>query len=51
MIGEKGWLERTETSPDKAKKGNTKKMGILDGIKKIAKDMVSGWLCEKPDSN
>lgn len=40
MIGEKGWLERTDQSPDKVKKGAVKKIGFLDGIKKIAKDMV-----------
>ena len=40
MIGEKGWLERTDPEPEKAKKGNAKRFGILDGIKKIAKDMV-----------
>lgn len=40
MIGEKGWLERTEKSPDKTKRSTAKKMGIIDGIKKIAKDMV-----------
>lgn len=41
MIGEKGWLERTDMSTDKVDKGNAKRMGILDGIKKIAKDLVS----------
>lgn len=41
MIGQNGWLERTEKSPDKGKKAPQKKVGILDSIKKIAKDMVS----------
>jgi hypothetical protein len=41
MIGEKGWLERTDMSTGQVNKGNAKKMGILDGIKKIAKEMVS----------
>lgn len=40
MIGDKGWLERTDPVEEKAKKTGMKK-GILDGIKKIAKDMVS----------
>ncbi|KAH7311757.1 hypothetical protein B0I35DRAFT_514476 [Stachybotrys elegans] len=40
LIGQNGWLERTGGSPDKEKKATPKKTGILDGIKKIAKDMT-----------
>ncbi|KPM34552.1 hypothetical protein AK830_g12016 [Neonectria ditissima] len=40
MIGDNGWLERTEKVPDKTKKTPQKKVGILEGIKKIAKDMA-----------
>lgn len=40
LIGDNGWLERTghQTEPDK--KTPQKKQGLLDSIKKIAKDMV-----------
>ncbi|KAK5988709.1 hypothetical protein PT974_10197 [Cladobotryum mycophilum] len=38
MIGQNGWLERTR-SPDKQKQTPQKKPGILDSIKKMAKDM------------
>ena len=41
MIGDNGWLERTEKLQETPKKANQKKNGILDSIKKIAKDMVS----------
>lgn len=51
MIGEKGWLERTDETPDKTKKGAAKKMGILDGIKKMAKDMVRESLYEEINLN
>ncbi|CAH0017552.1 unnamed protein product [Clonostachys rhizophaga] len=37
MIGEGGWLERTDGKPDTV---NAKKPGILDGIKKMAKDIT-----------
>lgn len=40
MIGDNGWLERTDKGADAAKKAPQKKAGILDSIKKIAKDMV-----------
>ncbi|KAK7428774.1 hypothetical protein QQZ08_004699 [Neonectria magnoliae] len=40
MIGDNGWLERTEKVPEKTKKTPQKKVGILEGIKKIAKDMA-----------
>lgn len=40
MIGDNGWLERTDQVPDKTKKTPQKRGGILEGIKKIAKDMV-----------
>ncbi|EGR46110.1 uncharacterized protein TRIREDRAFT_110534 [Trichoderma reesei QM6a] len=40
MIGENGWLECTDQSdPNKNKQTPQKKTGILDGIRKIAKDM------------
>ncbi|KAL7928706.1 hypothetical protein V8C35DRAFT_226250 [Trichoderma chlorosporum] len=40
MIGQNGWLECTEqTEFDKNKQTPQKKTGILDGIRKIAKDM------------
>lgn len=42
LIGEKGWLERTEKLEKEAKSGS-KKLGILDGIKKIARDVVSDY--------
>ncbi|KAI6781996.1 uncharacterized protein J7T54_003415 [Emericellopsis cladophorae] len=38
MIGENGWLERPGETTEKSKRG-AKKTGLLDGIKKIAKDM------------
>lgn len=42
MIGRNGWLERTgRDSPDKRKKTGQKKAGILESIKKIAKDMTA----------
>ncbi|TFA97568.1 hypothetical protein CCMA1212_010658 [Trichoderma ghanense] len=42
MIGQNGWLECTEqTDPNKNKQMPQRKTGILDGIRKIAKD-VSG---------
>ncbi|UNI16218.1 hypothetical protein JDV02_002678 [Purpureocillium takamizusanense] len=42
MIGQNGWLERTERrSPEKEKKTPQKKTGILESIKKIAKDMTA----------
>lgn len=39
LIGQNGWLERTGGSPEK--KTPQKKGGIIDSIKKIAKDMVN----------
>ena len=42
MIGQNGWLECTEqTDRNKIKQTPQKKTGILDGIRKIAKDVVS----------
>lgn len=41
LIGEGGWLERTNESPDKFKKGAEKKGGFINGIKRLAKDIVS----------
>ncbi|KAH6877333.1 hypothetical protein B0T10DRAFT_584400 [Thelonectria olida] len=39
MIGNNGWLERTDQAPEK-KKTPQRKGGIIEGIKKIAKDMA-----------
>ncbi|KAL6871603.1 hypothetical protein HDV57DRAFT_511798 [Trichoderma longibrachiatum] len=40
MIGQNGWLECTDKSdPNKDRQTPQKKTGILDGIRKIAKDM------------
>lgn len=47
MIGDNGWLERTDRAADAAKRAPQKKAGILDSIKKIAKDMVSLRLDEE----
>lgn len=42
MIGQNGWLEITERSSCNSNKQTPqKKMSILDGIRKIAKDIVS----------
>ncbi|POR32969.1 Uncharacterized protein TPAR_06834 [Tolypocladium paradoxum] len=41
MIGQNGWLERTGKASEKAKKAPQKKAGILESIKKIAKDMTA----------
>lgn len=41
LIGSNGWLERTGSQPVVGKKTPPKKTGLLDSIKKIAKDMVS----------
>lgn len=40
MIGHNGWLERTGKALEKVKTVPQKKAGILESIKKIAKDMV-----------
>ncbi|KAF4982537.1 hypothetical protein FZEAL_1847 [Fusarium zealandicum] len=40
MIGANGWLERTDKVTDQNQKAPQKKAGILDSIKKIAKDMA-----------
>lgn len=39
MIGDNGWLERTEVH-DGTRRSPSKRIGIIEGIKKIAKDMV-----------
>ncbi|KAK2038542.1 hypothetical protein LZ31DRAFT_478610 [Colletotrichum somersetense] len=40
LIGEQGWLERPNQSPDRKKKdGSPKKPGLLDSLKKIAREM------------
>ncbi|CAM1509215.1 Fc.00g029540.m01.CDS01 [Cosmosporella sp. VM-42] len=43
MIGDNGWLERTEKTQEKTKKVAPKKTGILDSIKQIAKDMAADF--------
>lgn len=40
MIGDNGWLERTQSVQGQGKRSPSKTIGILEGIKKIAKDMV-----------
>ncbi|KAH8175287.1 hypothetical protein LIA77_03705 [Sarocladium implicatum] len=39
MIGDNGWLERTEMH-DRTKRSPSKRIGIIEGIKRIAKDMT-----------
>ncbi|KAK1998874.1 hypothetical protein LX36DRAFT_718159 [Colletotrichum falcatum] len=40
LIGEQGWLERPNQSPDRKKKdGSPKKPGLLDSLKKVAREM------------
>jgi hypothetical protein len=41
MIGDNGWLERTAPKTPEMKKSSPKKSGLLDSIKKIAKEMVN----------
>lgn len=51
LIGRNGWLERTErSSPEKEKKAPPKRAGILESIKKMAKDVVSGALHDGAES-
>ncbi|KAF4972803.1 hypothetical protein FSARC_703 [Fusarium sarcochroum] len=40
MIGDNGWLERTDRGVDQVAKPPQKKAGILDSIKKMAKDVA-----------
>ncbi|KAF9765976.1 hypothetical protein IL306_001675 [Fusarium sp. DS 682] len=40
MIGENGWLERPDGGADQSSRAPQKKNGILDNIKKLAKDMT-----------
>ncbi|KAF5573069.1 hypothetical protein FPANT_12609 [Fusarium pseudoanthophilum] len=40
MIGDNGWLERPDGGLDQSAKTSQKKTGILDNIKKLAKDMT-----------
>ncbi|KAF4952838.1 hypothetical protein FGADI_6427 [Fusarium gaditjirri] len=40
MIGDNGWLERPDGASDQSLKTPRKKTGILDNIKKLAKDMT-----------
>ncbi|KAK1966984.1 hypothetical protein LY78DRAFT_634765 [Colletotrichum sublineola] len=42
LIGEQGWLERPNQSPDRKKDGSPKKPGLLDSLKKIAREMTEG---------
>ncbi|GJD01970.1 hypothetical protein ColKHC_10795 [Colletotrichum higginsianum] len=39
LIGEQGWLERPNQTPDRKKDSSPKKPGLLDSLKKMAKDM------------
>ncbi|KJZ78870.1 hypothetical protein HIM_01643 [Hirsutella minnesotensis 3608] len=41
LIGQNGWLERTGVAADQEKKAPQKKTGILESIKRIAKDMTA----------
>jgi hypothetical protein len=41
LIGLDGWLEKTDQDADKGKKNALRKLGIWDGFKKMAKDVVS----------
>ncbi|KAJ0166287.1 hypothetical protein CTA2_7921 [Colletotrichum tanaceti] len=42
LIGEQGWLERPNQTPDRRKDSSPKKPGLLDSLKKMAKDMTDG---------
>jgi hypothetical protein len=42
LIGQNGWLERTGKTPEKRK--DSHKSGMLESIKRIAKDMVSATM-------
>jgi hypothetical protein len=44
LIGDNGWLERPPVSPQNKNKGSPKRSGILDSIKKMARDVVSDQL-------
>ena len=48
MIGRNGWLECTGSSLDDDRKTHTKRMGFLDSIKKIAKDVVGKLASNRP---
>ncbi|KAI9898135.1 hypothetical protein N3K66_006495 [Trichothecium roseum] len=44
MFGQHGWLERTDADTGKGKKiGAGKKLGLIESIKKIAKDMATDF--------
>lgn len=49
MIGQNGWLECTGTVFDDDKKPQTKRMGFLNSIKKIAKDVASVYIQSVPE--
>nr|XP_036585771.1 uncharacterized protein CTRU02_03922 [Colletotrichum truncatum]KAF6795962.1 hypothetical protein CTRU02_03922 [Colletotrichum truncatum] len=42
LIGEQGWLERPNKTPDSKRDNSPKKPSLLDSLKKIAKDMTEG---------
>lgn len=46
LIGEQGWLERPNQTPDRKKDSSPKKPGLLDSLKKMAKDMVGIFLSD-----
>lgn len=48
LIGQNGWLERTEFVTGREHKASQKKTGILESIKKIAKDVVSHSRRDRP---
>lgn len=49
LIGEQGWLERPDNTPDRKRKdGSPKKPGLLDYLKKIAKEMVEVPALQRP---
>ncbi|KAK1497277.1 hypothetical protein CTAM01_07941 [Colletotrichum tamarilloi] len=49
LIGEQGWLERPDNTPDRRRKdGSPKKPGLLDYLKKIAKEMTESKTTRKP---
>ncbi|KAL0782767.1 hypothetical protein CaCOL14_000673 [Colletotrichum acutatum] len=49
LIGEQGWLERPDNTPDRKRKdGSPKKPGLLDYLKKIAKEMTESKTTRRP---
>lgn len=41
LIGDNGWLERTSSTHEGVKRSLPKRLGLLDGLKKMAKEVVS----------